>query len=108
MHIRRKIGCIATHIDMCAIFQPIEQLTAAFPHALLNIDFFRAIARESDIHPVKHPVLQPGLPFALIQEISAEIAFAEEKPRSEEHTSELQSLMRNSYAVFCLKKTKPK
>src|SRR3546814_6977294 len=25
-------------------------------------------------------------------------------PRSEEHTSELQSLMRNSYAVFCLKK----
>src|SRR3546814_2762416 len=28
--------------------------------------------------------------------------------RSEEHTSELQSLMRNSYAVFCLKKTKNK
>src|SRR3546814_9943560 len=27
--------------------------------------------------------------------------------RSEEHTSELQSLMRISYAVFCLKKTKP-
>src|SRR3546814_7091709 len=26
------------------------------------------------------------------------------QPRSEEHTSELQSLMRNSYAVFCLKK----
>src|SRR3546814_9034769 len=25
--------------------------------------------------------------------------------RSEEHTSELQSLMRNSYAVFCLQKT---
>src|SRR3546814_6721413 len=27
--------------------------------------------------------------------------------RSEEHTSELQSLMRISYAVFCLKKTQP-
>src|SRR3546814_10912582 len=27
-----------------------------------------------------------------------------ESLRSEEHTSELQSLMRNSYAVFCLKK----
>src|SRR3546814_10711522 len=26
------------------------------------------------------------------------------RPRSEEHTSELQSLMRISYAVFCLKK----
>src|SRR3546814_6281542 len=28
--------------------------------------------------------------------------------RSEEHTSELQSLMRTSYAVFCLKKKKQK
>src|SRR3546814_3391277 len=31
-----------------------------------------------------------------------------EPTRSEEHTSELQSLMRNSYAVFCLKKKKKK
>src|SRR3546814_7360389 len=31
---------------------------------------------------------------------------SEVSPRSEEHTSELQSLMRISYAVFCLKKTK--
>src|SRR3546814_2878144 len=30
------------------------------------------------------------------------------KIRSEEHTSELQSLMRISYAVFCLKKKKQK
>src|SRR3546814_3821904 len=29
---------------------------------------------------------------------------AQTADRSEEHTSELQSLMRNSYAVFCLKK----
>src|SRR3546814_3827655 len=29
-----------------------------------------------------------------------------DKERSEEHTSELQSLMRISYAVFCLKQTK--
>src|SRR3546814_2799857 len=28
--------------------------------------------------------------------------FKPERDRSEEHTSELQSLMRNSYAVFCL------
>src|SRR3546814_2905351 len=31
---------------------------------------------------------------------------AREALRSEEHTSELQSLMRTSYAVFCLKKNK--
>src|SRR3546814_9229545 len=30
----------------------------------------------------------------------------DERSRSEEHTSELQSLMRISYAVFCLKKKK--
>src|SRR3546814_4971642 len=32
--------------------------------------------------------------------------FHRAETRSEEHTSELQSLMRNSYAVFCLKKKK--
>src|SRR3546814_5446548 len=35
-----------------------------------------------------------------------EAAPAAAAPRSEEHTSELQSLMRISYAVFCLKKKK--
>src|SRR3546814_2242779 len=34
-----------------------------------------------------------------------ELGLAETHQRSEEHTSELQSLMRTSYAVFCLKKT---
>src|SRR3546814_8903716 len=32
--------------------------------------------------------------------------FSRKRERSEEHTSELQSLMRISYAVFCLKKKK--
>src|SRR3546814_8188620 len=41
---------------------------------------------------------------AAIVAFSAEEVYA----RSEEHTSELQSLMRNSYAVFCLKKKQPK
>src|SRR3546814_6935839 len=35
-------------------------------------------------------------------------AFQQFSTRSEEHTSDLQSLMRLSYAVFCLKKTKHK
>src|SRR3546814_3670468 len=33
----------------------------------------------------------------------ADLSFLD-RPKSEEHTSELQSLMRISYAVFCLKK----
>src|SRR3546814_9593670 len=36
---------------------------------------------------------------------AAALAKIEQQVRSEEHTSELQSLMRSSYAVFCLKKT---
>src|SRR3546814_9171430 len=36
------------------------------------------------------------------------IFFDSTRARSEEHTSELQSLMRISYAVFCLKKKKTK
>src|SRR3546814_5458948 len=36
--------------------------------------------------------------------LGAEIARSDSLQRSEEHTSELQSLMRISYAVFCLKK----
>src|SRR3546814_8138657 len=37
-----------------------------------------------------------------------DIEIAQRCSRSEEHTSELQSLMRISYAVFCLKKKKKK
>src|SRR3546814_1576316 len=39
---------------------------------------------------------------------AAGVADAAATVRSEEHTSELQSLMRISYAVFCLKKKKNK
>src|SRR3546814_1254314 len=43
---------------------------------------------------------------AIAQRHVAGEAAEEEAERSEEHTSELQSLMRISYAVFCLKKKK--
>src|SRR3546814_3944390 len=40
--------------------------------------------------------------------LAGHVAVQLQKGRSEEHTSELQSLMRISYAVFCLKKKKNK
>src|SRR3546814_7382484 len=45
---------------------------------------------------------------ALLHEppVVARVAERQQAARSEEHTSELQSLMRISYAVFCLKKKK--
>src|SRR3546814_6769933 len=42
----------------------------------------------------------------LLSRLERRVAFEQRQPRSEEHTSELQSLMRISYAVFCLKKKK--
>src|SRR3546814_8919910 len=41
-----------------------------------------------------------------LEQLSPGIVFAKGGNRSEEHTSELQSLMPISYAVFCLKKKK--
>src|SRR3546814_4456000 len=50
--------------------------------------------------------LAAGIRPVLSGLVHAMLAWAEvELHRSEEHTSELQSLMRISYAVFCLKKT---
>src|SRR3546814_9769982 len=58
------------------------------------------------------PCLAPGHVVAPVEPDYVDILDEEEvggnlRYRSEEHTSELQSLMRISYAVFCLKKTKP-
>src|SRR3546814_6798869 len=45
-----------------------------------------------------------GREYLVYQLIRLVEAFIDSDKRSEEHTSELQSLMRISYAVFCLKK----
>src|SRR3546814_5003542 len=47
-----------------------------------------------------HPAHDRGVP------LDADVRAQAQQFRSEEHTSELQSLMRISYAVFCLKKKK--
>src|SRR3546814_8013233 len=49
-----------------------------------------------------HSAASPGMSGSSLHTASA--AQHSTSTRSEEHTSELQSLMRNSYAVFCLKK----
>src|SRR3546814_2742468 len=47
---------------------------------------------------------QPGIAASEFIAALQRVDDADLAKRSEEHTSELQSLMRNSYAVFCLKK----
>src|SRR3546814_3296186 len=41
-----------------------------------------------------------------LRSLEYQVSSAEQGVRSEEHTSELQSLMRSTYAVYCLKKKK--
>src|SRR3546814_9310092 len=68
-------------------------------------------AKERGLILRHEPRILPGIAFGIVRAIvdrgrverGAETAVG---LRSEEHTSELQSLMRISYAVFCLKKKK--
>src|SRR3546814_1573966 len=68
-------------------------------------------------HPDRTPPIRRGAARRDVQTPAAPAAARSGSPsgrrshparRSEEHTSELQSLMRISYAVFCLKKKKKK
>src|SRR3546814_8046322 len=62
----------------------------------------QGVSARSNPKPRKLSISQAKPPSA----ISPETRLPLPASRSEEHTSELQSLMRNSYAVFCLKKKK--
>src|SRR3546814_5481296 len=61
-------------------------------HAAVDHRDLAALAAQAERIQTRNPVDQTGL------------IGRERRARSEEHTSELQSLMRISYAVFCLKK----
>src|SRR3546814_10488285 len=61
--------------------------------------------REVGVGTIDHAQLGRAHPAGTVVVLAAQRGRQLEPMRSEEHTSELQSLMRISYAVFCLKKT---
>src|SRR3546814_9270986 len=65
-----------------------------------------AVARWRDANPTAPGGVVTQMSSRIRELCSVIEDFNCEIPRSEEHTSELQSLMRISYAVFCLKKKK--
>src|SRR3546814_8917799 len=67
---------------------------------LLRVSIFMSVF---DVHINRTPMAGTLRKLAYIP---GKFLNADLDKRSEEHTSELQSLMRNSYAVFCLKKKK--
>src|SRR3546814_2673517 len=64
-------------------------------HQILVVSFHHKAVTEQVVRARQHAVVY-----------SECLLFDGTPTRSEEHTSELQSLMRNSYAVFCLNKKK--
>src|SRR3546814_3125342 len=86
------------HVTAARLFD----LLAANPARLLGLDAGGlAVGQDADLI-----LIDEGAPWQVDAKKMA--AWAGNTPRSEEHTSELQSLMRISYAVFCLKKKKIK
>src|SRR3546814_1565174 len=74
----------------------VESLEQKHQHAREALEHYRTSVKEQrDQEQRRHEHQVQGLQVELRQ-----------ANRSEEHTSELQSLMRISYAVFCLKKKK--
>src|SRR3546814_4019578 len=61
-------------------------------------------AKDIDFQTALAAVEQTGNPASLDGALQYRVPLQPSLDRSEEHTSELQSLMRISYAVFCLKK----
>src|SRR3546814_9306002 len=75
-----------------------------------KIDKHACLGHKSIEHKRQSPHLigtrnrQKDVFLSVIQNQPIRTGYSGQQARSEEHTSELQSLMRNSYAVFCLKK----
>src|SRR3546814_6558799 len=78
-----------------------------FPDTTLFRSFRRQVHHRVRAVPVEHGGQRLGVADVGPLEGVARVAL-DRGERSEEHTSELQSLMRISYAVFCLKKKKKK
>src|SRR3546814_10776913 len=75
--------------------------------ARVMVDYIRLFSYDVDFQRDIHAGDRFDLLFERYQDADGSVAHdGQIRYRSEEHTSELQSLMRNSYAVFCLKKTK--
>src|SRR3546814_1784498 len=90
----------------CALADAEPQLAAATGRDR-SCRFPRPVHRRNDCLrvPVKCAthLRELSAPAAASEQFDAKFVF-KHSDRSEEHTSELQSLMRISYAVFCLKK----
>src|SRR3546814_987339 len=93
------VGSGRSQMD-CAAFQ--AQVRAALTEHLPG-DRVEAPVVETFLQRIDYCAVDAGKGTGY-DDLAALLGPRMDQPRSEEHTSELQSLMRRSYAVFCLKK----
>src|SRR3546814_2107802 len=80
-----------------------------FPYTTLFRSLRTARSRPHFVDPaIAHDPVHPRIQSRSRLPLRPRLQRLQLRHRSEEHTSELQSLMRISYAVFCLKKKKQK
>src|SRR3546814_4125482 len=82
--------------------RPKRQLATAEACVVRRI--VRAHGRDFPVQRSSHPITSPCQRREFSGASTQWFSLGNTSSRSEEHTSELQSLMRISYAVFCLKK----
>src|SRR3546814_3580422 len=100
--------CGYLHQFLPAAIRPLAPQMVIVGRAMtvLEADVFEEEAANSANPVMRKPF---GLMFEALDSLQRnEVYICSGASRSEEHTSELQSLMRISYAVFCLKKKKMK
>src|SRR3546814_1864975 len=91
-----------TPFPYTTLFRSLENVSTGLCRSFVDLDHC-----ESPVLIAQHPFEGVDRRFLVLEfQRFGRIADGSEslKDRSEEHTSELQSLMRISYAVFCLKK----
>src|SRR3546814_6355188 len=106
------LGCAPVRSQAAAMSTPLRASDCARPASLAAVpveapEFAAAMAALAPFEP--RPAVAAavsGGPDSLALTFLLHDWLAERGGRSDEHTSELQSLMRISYAVFCLKKKK--
>src|SRR3546814_3890645 len=98
-------GHISIHVN--AITPPLSRSVDRLNADGISVSLVRTPAELRQTIPPDTDILLIGDGVIAAQSLYAEMArHSAPVLRSEEHTSELQSLMRISYAVFCLKKKK--
>src|SRR3546814_1394954 len=109
-------GLLQTNIAGCAVFAAISGSSVATAAAIGSVALPQLTERDYDESISVGTIVAGGtlgilippsiamIIYGTFTETSIAKLFMAGLLRSEEHTSELQSLMRNSYAVFCLKK----